>query len=482
MHINRERVLLFNPPGGLWSRGEPRCEGNLDEMAYFPTAPNNLAIIAAFLRQAGYECIIRDYPVETKGWAGYKQDLQRIRPGILFLNATSLTVRQDMRAFAIAREILGRFSFNVLLLPYLSLVDLDGIKQEYLRGMDIAIISESEAVLPGLIRFFRKEISLDEVRGILWFKEGLLQRNPPVPLLDNLDDIPFPERSLMRNQLYCRPDNGRPMASIMSARGCSSSCIFCSSSLFAQGRVRYRCIENIIAEMRQCVEDYGIRDFLFRADTFTLNREWLLEFCNRLAQELPGINWAANSRTDCFDEQIAEAMRRAGCYLVEFGIEAADDDSLRRMRKGVGIEAARRSLRIAQRFGIMSYGTFLIGFPWDNHASLQRIEQFILREPLDFMEVFIVQPVPGTELSQMLKCDGLLEHPPSDSHQDLSPSRIKGTLYLSYKELEAFRRRIHRIFYFRPRFIFKRILSLKSHTELFSQAKQAVRLFKTFIA
>lgn len=481
MDIKEKSVILFNPPGRLWIRGEPRCEESLEKQPYMLTAPNNLAVYSVYFRRAGMNCRIIDYPAENKGWDIFERDISEIRPSILIMNATSLSIDQDIAAFEKARKILGEKVINILYLPYLGHIDMKKIDKGYFAYTDIGIIGEGEAVIPDIIRYYQGQSEIGDIRGIVYFISGVPSKTAPADLVGDLDEIPFPDRSLINNSLYTRPDNGQPLASIDNARGCPNRCIFCRSSIMTGTEIRSRSVDSVVREMRECRDIYGIREFLFRADNFTGDREWVIELCARLTSELPGVSWAANSRTDTFDEGVAAAMKRAGCYLVEFGVESCDDGHLIRMKKNTTVDNAEKCLAIAHSCGLMTYGVFLIGFPWDMRNGLKEMGNFVLKEDLDFMEVFIVQAVPGTELFDMLLSEGLVDMMPYGS-EAIAPPVIKGTRSLSHAELEKIRRKMHYNFYFRPKFVFRRLRDLKTPAQFLRYAKLGLKLFKMFRA
>ncbi len=140
--------------------------------------------------------------------------------------------------------------------------------------------------------------------------------------MQDLDLGPYPARHLARNELYFRPDTGAPQTTVVTSRGCPSKCIFCLAPKISGSRVRRRSPENILGELRECVERHGIRDFLFRSDLFHHGSKWVLDLCQLIVDARLDIRWSCNSRVDTLDEARLEAMKRAGCWLIAFGVES----------------------------------------------------------------------------------------------------------------------------------------------------------------
>jgi radical SAM superfamily enzyme YgiQ (UPF0313 family) len=186
------------------------------------------------------------------------------------------------------------------------------------------------AQYPALDLAFRGEYELacrDLAAGALGLYRRLNLQNPhgeiirteDRPFLDDLDSLPFPARHLAHNELYIRPDTGEMQTTLVTNRGCPFSCIYCLANQVAGRKNRMRSPQNILSEIRECVERYGIRNFLFRSDLFTANRAWLLELCRLIQESGLKIAWSCNSRVDTIDLEMLQAMKAAGCWIIAFG-------------------------------------------------------------------------------------------------------------------------------------------------------------------
>ena len=221
----------------------------------------------------------------------------------------------------------------------------------------------------------------------------------------NLDKIPFPDRKLMNNLLYTRPDTEDAQATISTSRGCPSNCIFCLTPTISGKKLRLRSPSNIFEEINECYNTHKIKNFFFKSDTFTINKKWVLELCNLIINsDLFGkIEWVANSRTKPIDKETLEIMKKAGCWLVAFGFESGSPETLEKTKKGTSLEDNYRATKYAKEVGLKIFGFYMIGFPWENKTHLEKTKKMIFKINADFIELHLATPFYGTELYKMAK-------------------------------------------------------------------------------
>ena len=475
------RVLLYNPPGGMWFRGEARCEQDISQSTAFTLPPpTTLCFMAAIFRQAGIEPRIVDCPAEGMDEAAFLDLAADFAPDLAVLNASVLNLKQDM-AFVerLRRRVDCR---HAAIVPYLGLLPMDQVDFGLCGAVDLVVTGEMEAVAYDLAELLAGTRPADQVRGVIAVdrEARTLRRQADIPLLEDLDSLPLPARDLVRNELYVRPDTGAPMASIVDGRGCPSKCIYCLAPVVNGRRARKRSAKSVAGEMRHCVEDHGIREFLFRSDTFTINKAWVLELCSLIRDMGLDVSWAANSRVNTFDADLATAMKAAGCYLVEFGIESGSDESLRLMKKGTTTDQARAAVAAARKAGLLTYGTVLLGFPWEGLEHMRQTSRFVREVGLDFIEVQVVSPFVGTEFHAMALAEGLVDGDSVDHDMVRNPA-LKGTRHVGRDQVLAMRRRLLRDFYFRPAYIARTLGRLRSGRELARYARHGFKLIRNLL-
>jgi len=193
------------------------------------------------------------------------------------------------------------------------------------------------------------------------------------------------------------------------SRGCPFDCIYCLTPTISGRKARHRSTENIIGELKECIDKFGIRDFFFRADTFTINRDRVIDLCKRILDDGLNIVWAANSRVDTIDAGRLEWMKKAGCTMVALGIESGSEESLKTMKKGTTVEQAREAVALCRKNKMKTYGFYLIGFPWEDERHINDTLDLALELDCDFNEIHIATPYEGTGLNAVARSLGLVE-------------------------------------------------------------------------
>jgi radical SAM superfamily enzyme YgiQ (UPF0313 family) len=472
------RALFIVPPTGKFIR-EDRCQTPIDEMKTIALRPPiDLLYAAAAYEAAGPECRLIDFPGEELGWDDLRRVIGEFEPDDLFLSITTPSLERDLLAAPLAKEV--RPSIRVFAKgAHFSVHDLDTLRAN--PQLDGVLRGEYEATC----RELGEGRSIGEITGLTWRDytkavdaEDAVVRNAARVFEDDLDQFPFPARHLTNNALYRRPDTGEIQTTVITNRGCPFHCIYCLANAVSGTKNRYRSVDNVLAELIECVEKYGIRNFLFRSDLFTQNKKWVRELCTAINEAGLDISWACNSRVDTLTLDVAKAMKAAGCWIVAFGVESGDDEALKQMDKGgaASREKAFEAVATCREAGLKSSVYLLMGLPWDTQESIEANVRFGQELDPDFLEIFYPYPFPGTPLYEMAVEKGLLERGsiPLDAY---SQPAIPG-MYLTREELGKIRRRALRRIYLQPKFILKTLRSARSPKELFNYLKYGTLTLK----
>jgi len=454
-----KKVFLIYPSGELFQRGEERCQSNVkSSTSTSMRACNDLGYCAAVLRNE-YDIFLKDYQSENLTTDDLLRDLEEQKPEVVFISITNTTIFDDLKTVNHIKKIVphaciilkGAIFYN----PeeeMLSSIDLSQV--DYLIG------TEAECIISQLLKaHFGDKQELQNINGILYKQDEKWIKTDFKCHFENLDELPFPARDLMNNALYVRPDTGEMQATIATSRGCPSSCIFCLTPTITGRKLRLRSAQNIYEELLECYEKFGIKNFFFKSDTFTIDKHWTIELC-RLIQnsKLNGkIKWVANSRVNPIDEETLCEMKKAGCWLVAFGFESGSENSLSVMKKGATYEQNTEAARLAKKVGLQVFGFYLIGFPWENKDDLEKTKNLMFKTDADFIELHIATPFYGTKLYEIAKQEGLIDE--DVLGKDYFNAPTIGTKYLSIKEIQDFRNKTLLKYHLRFGYIFRKLSS-----------------------
>lgn len=474
-----KKIILCYPPGELYQRGEDRCQSNISASAATSVrACNDLGYAAAVLNGI-CESYVRDY--QTAGYNEEKaiNDIKAIDPDYFVLSTTNATIFTDIDfvnkvkssiasdkdiKFILKGAIFWDASFDLL-----GLLDLTNIC--------VLIGGEIDTIIKSVVENVDNN-TLEDVDNIFYkLSDGTFKKNRFGVWEEDLDSIPFPDRSKMPNELYIRPDNGRVMATIQTSRGCPSNCIYCLSPAISGKNVRFRSPENVVAEIKECYEKFGIDEFFFKADTFTINEQWVLKLCNLLKEKKldKAIHYAANSRVRPISEKVLKAMKETGCYNVAFGFETGSEETMKLIGKGATIEDNIKAMEYAKNAGVSTYGFFMVGFPWENKEHLNDTKNMIYKLNPDFIEIHIALPYYGTKLYDLCSESNTLKD--NVLGNDYFHATTTGTKYLSMDELLKFRQDVLSHYYTRPKYIWKKLVECHFAPKIvFNYAKYGIRL------
>jgi radical SAM superfamily enzyme YgiQ (UPF0313 family) len=215
------------------------------------------------------------------------------------------------------------------------------------------------------------------------------------------------------------------MITVLSSRGCPYSCSYCFKGIMGRS-YRQRGVDNIMAELHGILDTYGVRNIYFVDDLFTVNKRRLLEFTDHVIAEGLDIRWQCLVRVDRIDEEGLQAMARAGCREVHFGIESGVQEMLDRIHKQITLSQVRQAVAWARDAGIAIKGYFMLGLPGDTEETMEATIRFAEELDLDEAMFSLTTPFPGTGL-----WDELCEiHPGTVFNADFT----KAFYYNSYEE------------------------------------------------
>jgi len=465
------KVLLANPMTRESITKEGRVIIPLDVTFEPYRFPLSLCLAAAAIRRECPDAAVRvvDGPAEGVGHPGFAALLAALRPDLTIVNVASPTLELDL---AVARSAAAIGSRVALFGQH-----AQAFAAHLLRSApeaDCCVVGEPEPTLAELAAAIAAGRPLSTVPGLVHRDAaGAHARSAERPALESIDALSWPARDLVDSDRYRLPD-GERYTLILAGRGCPFDCPFCLAPGLHGRRARLRRPQALVEELRTVVRETPIRSFLFQADLFTANRAWVLELCELLIRSAPPVRWICNTRVDTLDEEMLRRMRRAGLFMISFGLESGDPRMLEILGKGrVGVERIRAVVECCRELGIKSNGSFVVGHPGETRESLARTRELILSLPLDMAVLMCSTPHPGTPLFDRLAATRSFL---SDDFEDYSFNRyVIGGTGLDPGEVQAYIRSLRRDFYFSPGYARRRLADLREPLRFFRSAGFALQ-------
>lgn len=407
--------------------------------------PLGILYIAAVLKEEGHEVTVSDINSTNR-----KEEVGRIRGfgpslvGVSIINTTQINFAteliKELRSFLPQAHFTCGGTYSTVF-PRRLLEELE---------IDTVVLGEGEATVKELVRNIASGSDLKEVKGIFFRRNNEIIENERREFMHSLDEISLPARELVDFDRYLRPPGvlrgfwRRRSTTIITGRGCPSHCIYCGSNLIFGRVLRRRSVDNVISEIRHLVDKYRIDGIWFADDTFTLDKNWVIEFADKLKRERADIKWGAQARVTTVDFEMLIAMKKAGCVQLDFGVESGSLRVLKTLRKGITPEAVIRAFDLTKKAGIRSLATFMVGNPGEAYEDIKETLALSKRIRADFTIFFFTTAYPGTELFDMAVKNNWLRNHDYSQWFVREPSALE--IVFSRNELIKIRSRLQNTF------------------------------------
>jgi anaerobic magnesium-protoporphyrin IX monomethyl ester cyclase len=426
--------------------------------------PFGIAHIGAILRQAGFRCELHDDNLNPMTDAELRALLRARRGDLQAIGLTSVstTLRQLARVAGIAKEetpgtpvIVGG--------PHARLLPDETIA---IPGVDVVFTCEAE--LP--IEQFARGEPLAGINGIFYRDGDRVVRNPPGDIVQDLDQVPFPDYDLFRIADY-HTTRGiakrHPASYVITSRGCPYNCTFCSSRALnptTGKKVRFRSPANVLEEIELLVRKHGVKELFFSDDMFTGKESHLAGVCEGLIRKRLDLAWVCQTHVNNITTEKLRLMKQAGCHQICFGVESGDPGIQVEINKKLDLEKVRSVVRMTLATGIDARCSFMFGNQHETPATMQRTLDFARSLAPTFASFNIATPYPGTALRSWAVENGYLV---DSSYEALDSTRYTlVTPDLPPGTVEAYCNKAFRSFYYTPRYVLRRLGRMRDLEEV----------------
>lgn len=349
------------------------------------------------------------------------------------------------------------------------------------QSFDAVVTSEAESAIVELLDRLEKGESLVGLAGVDVRQNEQIICNPPRPLLEDLDSLPFPARDLLGDKAYYIPPPGqykrKPVTILITSRGCDRRCIFCSQidkdRKYGIRGVRFRSVRNVLEEIELCL-DQGYREIKFIDDSFAADYKRAMEICQEIKRRKLDFTWFASASINQVDKPLLQAMKDAGCWALLFGVDSGVQKTLNSLRKATTLDMIRRDVKWAKEVGIRVSTPFIFGAPGETFADGLKTIDFAVELDADFANFHSLTPFAGTPLHDNLEKFGTVS-------ENLSNRTYQSAAFVPYTmtrdEILKLRQIAFRRFYTRPKFLIRRLWQMRSWNDFLVNLQGLKSLF-----
>jgi anaerobic magnesium-protoporphyrin IX monomethyl ester cyclase len=471
------KVLFVEPPKDIWF-----------VMGEYMPPPYGIIQLAAYLEREvkDIEIKVLDCNAQQVDWEGLERKIESFNPNIVASSALA-----TCNTYLIARTLETAKKVNPDIFTVTGGQHFTATAQESLETfpeIDVIVRGEGEQTFTELVKNADKRSTFPRTRGISFRHKGKIIHNPDKPLIQNLEELPYPGYHFVKDLVHkyhfaAMAGRKAPYALIEGSRGCTHRCTFCTQWRHWQGMFRTKSPKRVADEMEFCYRNYGSRFIWLTDDNSSLGKrasslaDELLQ--RRIAEDLM---WFMQLRCDDVvkNRDLLPKMRKAGLRWVLLGVESPKQSTLQSFKKGITPEDAKKAVKLLRQNDIFAQAMLIIGERKDTAESIADLREFVNELDPDFAIFAILTPFPGTEIFENAKQNGWIEDF-NWSHYDMVHA-IMPTETLSRKEVQEELYKCYRSFYgsWRRRFggIFSRN-ELKRRINWYMAGRGIVKQFKT---
>jgi anaerobic magnesium-protoporphyrin IX monomethyl ester cyclase len=269
-------------------------------------------------------------------------------------------------------------------------------------GLDYGFRGEAEFSFADFCMMIKNNESVpDNYPGLVVRRNGVTVINPPI-IINDINQIPYPAYHLYnlkryRNIIF----SAQNVFTMAASRGCPFKCNFCDKLTASQHRQND--VDYVIGAIKELIK-MGIRNIAFVDETFTLNRKWVVDFCNSITNEQLNFEWGCWTRADCIDYELLALMRRTGLKRLYLGVETGNEQlRFNVVEKKITNSTFKEMLKYCKELGIITECTYILGHPFETADQMQQTIDFAIELDSDFAYFFSLHVIPNSGVFEVFK-------------------------------------------------------------------------------
>jgi magnesium-protoporphyrin IX monomethyl ester (oxidative) cyclase len=415
------KVLLINPPQTFYP-GSDQPAGNL---------PIGLMYIAAVLQREEVKVEILDAfmtgTFEKTGdtfnvgmpFEQIKKEIESRKPDIVGISGPfTCQIENALKVSNLVKEV----NPNILTViggPHVTLVPQEFLEEA--KNVDVAVIGEGEYIMLEVAQAFENEKQLSQIQGIAYRQNGKVVVTPSRPLIENLDELPYPAYDLVVMEQYLSPKKigyrsfQDRAISMITSRGCPFNCCFCAVHLHMGQKFRAHSAKYVLDHIQFVVDKFKIRNIFFEDDNLTLDVKRFEAICDGIITRKIKIGWETPNgvRADCLNLELLKKMKQSGANSIFVGVESGDQNVLDNVIcKSLDLNRVVQFAKDAKQIGLKTGAFYIIGFPGETKETILRTVDFALELKRKYdvgMHLFMATPSYGTRLYEDCKAKGYIQ-------------------------------------------------------------------------
>lgn len=410
-----------------------------------------IGYMAAVLEQNGYDVDVLDSSALELTYDEIGEEILKRNPDIVSISALTPTIGVALDSADKIKQV--KPDTIVVLGGYHPTFEFKSVLEE--PSVDIVVRGEGEYTLLDLVETLEKGGDLKDVEGLAFYEDDKLILTPDRPVIEDLDELPFPAFHLFPMEKYRILNISTNVATIITTRGCPMQCSFCSSAALHGHKLRRRSYMNVVDEVEVRLREQNIDTIAFMDDTFTLNKRFVRDFCAEIKRRNLKFWWGCTSRVDTLDEELLQTMKDAGCITIFIGVESADQQMLEKMNKNITVSKTEKAFKLARKVGIRTIASCVIGMPEDTKESIKRTIEFVKKLNPNYALYSLATPYPGTRFYNETFKKNLINIKDWSKYTLLNP--VLETVDCTSKELRSLQKDAFIKFYLRPNYLIRQV-------------------------
>jgi anaerobic magnesium-protoporphyrin IX monomethyl ester cyclase len=433
------KILFIEPPKEVWF-----------VMGEYMPPPYGIIQLGAYLEKKveDVEIEVLDCNADHVDWQDMEKRIETSNPDIVASSSLA-----TCNTYVVAKTLETAKKVKPSILTVTGGQHFTATAQESMETypeIDVIVRGEGEQTLAELATSTRKRSAFSRIEGISYRNGGRVFHNPPRPLIENLEDLPYPGYHLVKNIVHkyhfaAMTGSDKPYALIEGARGCPHECTFCTQWKHWQAKWRLKSAKRIADEMAYCQENFGSKFIWLTDDNFGAGTRANDIADEIIKREMPDdVTWFAQARCDDIvrNKEVLPKLRKSGLVWVLLGVENSDPSTLENFKKGITLEDAKNAVRLLKENDIFAHAMFIVGGRKDTHKSIAGLKEFANELDPDFAMFGALTPFPGTETFEEAKRNGWIKDF-NWSHYDmihaimatetLSKEKVQEELYECYR-------------------------------------------------